>query len=78
VHGKIESAWKKANGAFQWELALPANTVARVYVPAVSEDKVHESGVKAASAEGVKFIEQAGGYAVYEVGSGVYSFSSSL
>jgi alpha-L-rhamnosidase len=75
VRGKIESAWKKTDGAFQWKVTLPANTVARVYVPAANAEEVYESGVKAASSEGVKFIEQAGDYAVYEVGSGVYKFN---
>jgi alpha-L-rhamnosidase len=76
VRGNIESAWKKADGTFQWELTLPANTVARVYVPAAVPEDVYESGMKAALSEGVKFIEQDGCYAVYEVGSGRYSFSS--
>jgi alpha-L-rhamnosidase len=76
VRGNIESAWKKADGAFQWEITLPANTVARVYVPAAGRAEVYESGVKADLAEGVKFIEQAGSYAVYEVGSGRYAFTT--
>jgi alpha-L-rhamnosidase len=76
VRGRIDSAWEKVNGAFEWELALPANTVARVYVPAAAEGDVYESGVKAALSEGVKFIAQDGAYAVYEVGSGRYFFTS--
>ncbi|MDR2449653.1 MAG: glycoside hydrolase family 78 protein [Prevotellaceae bacterium] len=78
VRGKIASHWQKREDKFTWNITLPANTVARVYVPAASEEEVYENGVKAASAEGVKFIEQAGGYAVYEVGSGEYFFSSKL
>lgn len=76
VRGKIESHWQKRDGKFTWNITLPANTVARVYVPAADQDDVYESGVKVASSEGVTFIEQAGGYAVYEVGSGAYTFSS--
>jgi alpha-L-rhamnosidase len=75
VRGEIKSAWTKAGGKFQWDITLPANTVAEVYIPAAGEEQVYESGVKAASAPGVRFIEQDGSYAVYEVGSGTYSFS---
>ena len=78
VRGKIESAWKKAGGTFQWDIVLPANTVARVYVPAASQEEVYEHGVRADSSAGVRFIEQTGGYAVYEVGAGAYFFSSTL
>jgi alpha-L-rhamnosidase len=76
VRGLIKSAWKKADGTFQWDIVLPANTIAEVYVPATNQEEVYENGVRAASSAGVKFIEHTGGYAVYEVGAGAYSFSS--
>ena len=44
VHGLIKSAWKKTGDTFQWDIVLPANTVAEVYVPAAGGYTVHEVG----------------------------------
>jgi hypothetical protein len=33
VVGKIESNWKKENGEFNWNIVIPANASANVYVP---------------------------------------------
>jgi alpha-L-rhamnosidase len=76
VHGEIKSAWKKADGIFNWEISLPANTSATVYIPATNKKQVSESGKKASSAKGVKFIKMENNYAVYEVASGTYNFSA--
>jgi len=47
-----------------------------VYIPAAKKAYVTESGKKAYSAKGVKFVKMEGEYAVYEVGSGNYNFLS--
>ncbi|MFD2163833.1 family 78 glycoside hydrolase catalytic domain [Paradesertivirga mongoliensis] len=77
-YGLISSDWKKDGKAFAWKITVPANTKALVYVPANSADAVSESGKKAGSAAGVKFIKMESNRAVYELGSGVYSFNSSI
>jgi alpha-L-rhamnosidase len=76
LHGLIKSAWQKDGNAFQWEITVPANTAATVYIPATGKAQVTESGQKASSAKGVKFLRMEGEYAVYQVGSGNYSFMS--
>ena len=76
MHGLIKSAWQKDGNAFQWEITVPANTAATVYIPATGKAQVTESGQKASSAKGVKFLRMEGEYAVYQVGSGSYSFMS--
>jgi alpha-L-rhamnosidase len=77
VHGEIKSHWQKSSdGAFQWEITVPANTIATVYIPAKNEKQITESGQKASSAKGVKLLKMEGEYAVYEVGSGSYSFAT--
>ena len=72
--GFIKSSWQKNGNAFQWEITVPGNTTATVYIPASDKEQITESGQKASSAKGVKFVKMEGGYAVYEVGSGSYSF----
>jgi alpha-L-rhamnosidase len=76
IRGEIKSAWKKDAGQFLWDITIPANTSATVYIPASDKNQVLENGQKAASAKGVKFVKIEGAYAVYEVGSGTYNFSA--
>jgi alpha-L-rhamnosidase len=78
AHGLIKSAWKKQDGRFQWGITVPCNSTATVYVPTANRKTVTESGADIASAEGVRFIETTGSYAVYEIGSGNYRIESEL
>jgi alpha-L-rhamnosidase len=74
VHGEIKSAWNKDDAHFHWNITVPCNTTATVYVPASDKAQVTESGKNASESEGVKFVKTEGGYVVFEVGSGDYSF----
>ncbi len=74
IHGVIGSEWKMADGQFQLDVTVPANTTATVYVPAESAEMVTEGGRPAGEAEGVKFARMDGEMAVFEVASGRYSF----
>jgi alpha-L-rhamnosidase len=76
-YGLVKSAWKKGNN-FTWDISIPANSTALISVPAKSVDEVTESGKKASTAEGLKFVKMDGGMAVFEAGSGNYSFKSDL
>ena len=76
MHGRIESAWKIDKGGFAYEVLVPANTNATVYVPAANVDAVREGNRPAAQSEGVRFLRMENGSAVYEVGSGRYHFTA--
>ena len=75
-HGLIVSDWKRDGGNFDWQIEIPANTTATVFVPAKSLDGVFEGGQFAKTAAGVKFLRMEGGRAVFNVGSGKYHFVS--
>jgi alpha-L-rhamnosidase len=75
-YGLIVSDWKKDGGTFDWQIEVPANTTATVFVPAKSIERVLESGMFARNAEGVKFLRMENGRAVFNVGSGKYHFVS--
>ena len=75
VKGKIVSDWKKSASAFTWNITIPANTKAEVYIPAANADRVTESGKPANSVEGVKFLRMENNKAIFEVSSGEYHFS---
>jgi len=76
MHGLINSNWHKNGATFQWDITVPCNATATVYVPATNKTQVTEGGVKATSAQGVRFMKMDGDYAVFEVGSGSYSFKA--
>jgi alpha-L-rhamnosidase len=70
VHGLIKSAWKKEKGVFHWDMTIPGNTSATVYVPCgkgITEEE-KEAFVK----DGARFIETKDNYAAFKVPSGVY------
>jgi alpha-L-rhamnosidase len=74
IHGTIRSAWTTEGGGFDWQITVPANTTATVYVPAGEGVAVREGDIPAAEAEGVRFLRREGGALVYEVGAGSYHF----
>ncbi len=76
VHGLIKSAWKSETERFIWNISIPCNTKAEIYIPATSVNFITESGKKISSLPGVKFIKMENRIAVFEIGSGNYSFIS--
>jgi alpha-L-rhamnosidase len=75
-YGKIVSDWKIDGQRFVWDVTIPANTTATVYIPAASAKDVTESGKPAKKADGVKFLRMDNGRAVFNIGSGSYKFIS--
>lgn len=76
VRGEIVSNWTQENGKLKWTITIPANTVARIYVPAKSRKEVKESGRMIDEKNAVKFITMSGGDAIFEMGSGIYHFTN--
>jgi alpha-L-rhamnosidase len=76
IHGRIISEWQRKDGKVHMQVGIPANTTATVYVPARDAGEVNESGKPALSSPGCKFLRMESGYAVFEIGSGRFSFDS--
>ena len=76
LYGMIRSEWKIEGGHFRWDVVIPPNTTATVYVPAKDAAGVSEGGKPAAQADGVRFLRMEDGTAVYEVGAGRFLFTS--
>ncbi len=74
VKGDIASSWKKIDGTFLWNITIPGNTTAIVYIPVADKKQVTEGNKKVSSSKSVKFIKMDGAYAVCEIGSGKYNF----
>ncbi len=77
IHGLIVSNWQRTGNKLIMEVTVPANTSATVYVPAMNESSVTESGKPTAKSAGVKFLRMENNAAVYTLGSGSYTFQSS-
>ena len=78
AYGRISSSWKREGNRFLWEVEIPANATAAVYVPTSNYSSVTESGMMVEKAEGVEFRHKENGYAVLLAQSGKYSFASEL
>ncbi|HSB00704.1 MAG TPA: family 78 glycoside hydrolase catalytic domain [Anaerolineales bacterium] len=78
MYGMIRSAWTQTNGVFDWQIKVPVNTMATVYVPAKDVPDITESGQPAEGAAGITFLHIENGFAVFRVQSGSYFFSSRL
>jgi alpha-L-rhamnosidase len=76
MYGLIKSYWKCENGLFSWQVIVPPNTKATVYIPANDAALVRESGQKTEKNADLKFIRMENNAAIYEIGSGDYNFSS--
>ncbi|HET8828768.1 MAG TPA: alpha-L-rhamnosidase C-terminal domain-containing protein, partial [Pelobium sp.] len=73
-YGEIKSSWKKDKSTFTWNVSIPANTTAEVYLPAKTEKSIKENNKNIADAEGVEFIRKDGDRMIYKVNSGNYTF----
>ena len=76
IRGRIESSWRVADGKLKFDVTIPANTTATVYVPANDAASVMESGKPASGSVGVQFLRMEDGAAVFRVQSGRYSFQT--
>ncbi len=76
IRGPVASSWRRAGERFQLEVSIPANTTAKVYLPASDVAQVTEGGKAVARVASVKFLGMEEGRVVLEVGSGQYKFTS--
>jgi len=74
IHGTIESRWSVTSGRVRLAVTIPANTSARVYVPAGPGAAVTENGGPAQASEGVLGMGRDGDYACFMVQGGRYEF----
>ncbi|GIL23194.1 MAG: alfa-L-rhamnosidase [Bacteroidota bacterium] len=73
-YGVVKSAWKTTDQNIVFDVEVPANTKATVYVPSASANSITESGKPLASVKDISVKGEEPGYVKVEVGSGKYSF----
>ncbi len=74
-YGDIESQWKLINGILKIDVAIPVNTNAKVFIPSISIDNIHEGGNPIKSNKEIINIETENANTIITIGSGRYSFT---
>jgi len=74
-NGRAGIHWKLNDEIFSMEVEIPVGSTATVYVP-VTTGNILEGFQLAKDSDGVEYIGLEDEYAVYNVGSGMYSFST--
>ena len=77
-YGLIASDWQRKDGIFRWNVTVPINASATVYVPAKSAESVTEHGKPVAQVPGIKLLKMENGRAVVSLGAGNYTFESQM
>jgi alpha-L-rhamnosidase len=76
VKGLIKSRWRKEPGTINFDVTVPGNSTATVYIPSKNKDSIMEGDQKIDLLNEAKFLRIEDFYAVYQVGSGSYHFKS--
>ncbi len=76
IVGRISSEWEIKGTNLYLKVSVPANTLAKIYVPALSENDILESDKPISEAFGLTFNQFHDGYAIFDASSGEYSFLS--
>ena len=74
IHGTISSSWQKKPGGMILEMKVPANTTATVHLPVSPGAVITEGGKPVSRRKGIRSLTSKNDEAVFEVGSGSYSF----
>jgi alpha-L-rhamnosidase len=74
-YGHLASHWKLNNGKLSMQVEIPANTTAKVYIPASSADRIREGGKPLSEVQGIKPGGKEKDYVMVKLGSGKYDFT---
>jgi alpha-L-rhamnosidase len=76
-YGLIRSAWQRDARSFTWEITVPVNCTATVYMPADDATRITVNGQALRKARNrAAFLRMEGDYALLAVGSGTYKLVS--
>ncbi|RDZ51348.1 alpha-L-rhamnosidase [Haloferax sp. Atlit-4N] len=79
VRGKVAAAWEQSSDEFSIDITVPGNTTGEVWILANQQSAVCEGNIcPAEDATGVSYLRREDDYAVYEVSSGSYAFTSNI
>ena len=73
-YGKLSSHWEMENDTFHLDITVPANTSSTIYLPAVDNGLVTESGQNLSTVKDIRIEGIEKGYLMLRIGSGSYHF----
>lgn len=73
MHGIIKSDWSRSDDHLRWNVTVPVNTEAEIYLPTAKKN-VLEGGESVSKVKGIKFLRSENGRSVFRIGSGKYEF----
>ena len=79
MYGNIVVNWKKEDGGAIFNIEIPVNTSAKIYIPANESSAIFEGETIAENVKGIQYLgteksDAVGNYIIYQVGSGCYNF----
>ncbi len=79
IENNATTIWELWNGdtddsTFKWDVTIPGNTMATIYIPIEEGKKITENGQNISRSEDIFFIKKDKACFVYQIGSGSYSF----
>lgn len=74
IYGKITANWKNENNSFIYEVEIPANTTAEVYLPSDKKEYLFENGKALQNSNDISIIKIENGVTILHIGSGKYQF----
>lgn len=74
MYGRIESGWRLEKDGVVYRCSVPANTVARLYLPATSLTGITEDGKPLKKSKGIESISMEGRKVILKLSSGKYTF----
>ncbi|NOY57354.1 MAG: alpha-L-rhamnosidase [Calditrichaeota bacterium] len=75
IRGAVKTLWKTERDRVTFDITIPANSTAQVWLPVNSMDGLQESGVNINKVKEIKIVGQKGNYVICEIPSGSYRFS---
>ena len=75
-YGLISSEWHRDGDKFDWQIEIPANTTATVFLPGKNVAGMTESGVPISQSRDFQLLGAEDGCVVLKIGSGKYHFVS--
>ncbi len=76
MYGQIKSGWEIKDNAVHYQLSIPANTTATLYMSAPSLESIYESGKSISKVDGIQYIGTENGKYKFKVQSGEYKIKS--
>ncbi|MGJ7032666.1 family 78 glycoside hydrolase catalytic domain [Niabella hirudinis] len=76
--GLIRSGWKKEGTLVRFQISVPANTEAEIWIPAKDRTAVRSGNLSLDQDPAVRFLKQSEGYQVLSVPAGDYVFTAAL